>query len=160
MADGVLADVRIVLHASLADRRVDDQLDVAVLDHVQNVRTAFVDLRNQTRTDAVRAQVVARAFRRIDAESHHRQFAGDFQRFGTVFRIDGDQHGALRRQRRLRRLFRFVERKTERRRQAKHFARGTHFRPQNRIDFRQHGEREDRFLHAEMREGLRVQVQV
>ncbi len=66
--------------------------------------------------------------------------------------VDADQDGSGYRQRRLRRFLGFEVSQVEGIGQAEDFAGGPHLRPEHRIDFREHVERENRFLDAEMAE--------
>ena len=42
--DSILSEIAIIMNTVFADRRVDDQLDLAVCDQVNNVGSSFVEL--------------------------------------------------------------------------------------------------------------------
>ena len=51
--DGSLADVAVIVHALLADRGVDDELDLSVGDEIADVRSALIHLEHTLAGDAL-----------------------------------------------------------------------------------------------------------
>lgn len=82
---------------------------------------------------------------------------GDVDGLLLVAVVHGDEHGARKRQHRLRGLLGLEERLAEVAGQAQDLAGRAHLGAEDGIDLREHVEREDGFLDAVVREGLLAQ---
>ena len=135
----------------LADRAVDDQLNLSVGHQIQDVRPSLIQLFHPLRGEPRAGNHIVCAAGRQNPEAVFPEEAGNFLHLGLVLVIDGNQHGAFRRQRRVRALFRLEEGFSRGLRQAQHLSGGAHFRSQYGVHFREHAEGEHRFLHAIIR---------
>ena len=96
--DGGFSQVAVVVNAFLAGRRVDDQLDIAVGDEVQDVRTSFVQLLDLYARNARVVDCPPGLAGGKDPESVFIQGLGDFRDFRLVLLIDRDQGSSLQRE--------------------------------------------------------------
>ena len=144
--DGAAADVAVVDFAFASDRRIDDELDLVVLDHVKDVGTPFAELADYGVRDAVLGEEGGGAFGGEDAEPELMDLLRDGEQVLAVVAADGHQHGALGGQEAAGSGLGLEERGAEVVGNAHDFARGAHFRAEDRVDFREHVERQDGLL--------------
>ena len=88
------ADRAIVEERLAAERRVDDEIDLAVDDLVGDVRPAFVHLEDDVDVEAVGAQVGGGPARRDQAEAELGEIARDRQQVRLVVVVDADERRA------------------------------------------------------------------
>ena len=129
-------------------RGIHDELDLSIDDPVFDVRLAFIDLVDPFHGDARRFDQLRGPCRGNDLEAVFIECPGHCHRFVLVPVADGQQHGTLQGQQRLGGFLGFEIRFAYGLRQAQHLAGRTHFRPQDRIHFREHVEGEHRFFYA------------
>ena len=133
---------------ALAHRGVDDHLDLAVGDHVQDVGASLVVLVDAFDGDPGLGDGLAGVLGRQDLEARLAEPARDLRRIGTVGCAQGDEHGALQGQDHLGRLLGLVEGTAGRAGNAQDFAGGPHLGSQDGVDLREHVEGEDGLLDA------------
>lgn len=86
------ADVAVAGLALSADRGIEDQVQLLVLDHVANVRTSFQQLLDMGVRDSVFRQEFAGAFRREDLESEFMDMLRNRKQILALASCNGDQH--------------------------------------------------------------------
>src|SRR6187402_2825404 len=91
--DGAVVEERLA-----TERRVDDERNAAVQELVADVRAALVDLEDDVRVQAVRAQVRGGAARGHQLEAQARELARDGHHTGLVQVVHADERGAVLRQ--------------------------------------------------------------
>ncbi len=96
----------------------------------------------------------------LDAETEFLELARRFENGRLVVVGHGNEDRPFERQRRLRRLLGLEIGQAERRRHAQHLAGGTHLRSEDGIHLGEHVERQHDLLHADVRNGLALQLQV
>ncbi len=97
------------MHAVLAHRRIDNQVEIAVGDHIPHVGTSLVELLRLRGRNPCRRDQIIRAFRGHDLKAVLRQASGHFHHLILILLVDGDQHSARKRQLRLHRFLRLEE---------------------------------------------------
>ena len=141
------------MYAVLAYRRIHDQLDLLIGDQVQDIRTAFVQLVYLLCLDAVFFDQFKGGSGCQDLESGFLKCLCHFHDFRLILAIYGDQYGTFQRQICICAFFCLVECACQRLGDTQHFTGGTHFRPEDRVYFLEHIEREYRFFYAVIRDG-------
>ena len=96
--DRAAAQVAVVVDAFLACGGVDDELQLSVGHHVEDVRAAFIQLVYALCRDACFADRLAGVACGYDLEAVFVEGAGESRSLGAVTLVDGDQDGALHRQ--------------------------------------------------------------
>ncbi len=149
------------MSAKFSRRRIDDEVYLAVFDSIHNVRTTLMPFQNGFHLNAPLLKKGRSAIRGQQLEAGFLKTPGGVRKFlGAVTLGNGEQHGTFHGQRSFRGFLRLVERQPERRINAQHFPCGTHFRPEHRVDLREHIEREHRFFDPEMRNVMMFQIEV
>ena len=110
--------------------------------------------------DAVVGQKPMGSLRSLDIKAKFPELHGHLENGGPLPFGNGDEHGSLFRKSLLSGLLRLEKGEPEGIPHSQDFPGGSHLRPQERINFWEHVEREDRFLHAKVpnRFGLDVKV--
>ena len=90
--DRVFTDIAVVNRAFLADRRIHDQVDLAVGDRVKDIRPSFIDLLDLLCRNPCFQNLIAGALRRHDTESVLMEASGHFHQIRFVGVIDADQN--------------------------------------------------------------------
>ena len=90
--DGSFSQVAIVMNAIFPYRRVDNQIDLAVGNHVQDIGAAFGKFVHPFGRDACFPDEGAGGFGGQNVEVVIGKDFGDFHHFGFVFPVDGNQH--------------------------------------------------------------------
>ena len=135
----------------LADRGIDDQLDLAVGHVIENIRASLVKLLYALDRDSRLLDQVTCSAGRHQLKSCRVESSGDGNYFELILVVDGDKSGAGNRQRCLSAFLCLVECETRSLGNAEDLTGGSHFRSENRVYFLEHIEREDSFLDAEIR---------
>ena len=89
--DGILSEIAVIMNTVFADRRVDDQLDLAVCDQVNNVGSSFVELLDALCVNAGLLDQIAGAACGQDLETAVIKDLSDFRNFRLILLVDGDQ---------------------------------------------------------------------
>jgi len=147
--------------APLADRGVDHQLDLLVLDRVHDVGPALVHLEDPLDLHALLGQELLGPPCGQDLEAERTEGLGRIHdRLALVRLGHGDQDRPRGGQGLLGGLLGLVEGQAVGVGHAQDLARGSHLRSQNGIDLREHVERKDRLLDAEIGDppGLELQI--
>ena len=93
--DGIFAKIAVLVDAFLAYRGVDDQLDISVGDHIQNVRASLVKLFHLLhRNTGFMNQIVGTAGS-DDAEAIFMEASGDLNDLWFVLAVYRDQNRAF-----------------------------------------------------------------
>ena len=140
--------IAVVVDAFFSGRRVDDQVDLTVGNHIQDIRTSFIQLVYPLRRDSRLLDQSAGLSRRHNPEPAVRKSSGDLHHFRFVSAVHRYQHSPAKRQLRLGRLLSLEKRFPVVRRKSQDFSGGTHFRSQDRIHLREHIKWEYGFLYA------------
>src|SRR5205814_9763403 len=111
---------------------------------------AFVDLEQSLGRNSARPQILGRARRRDQPESHLMEPARDRGHATLVGIVDGDEDRSLRRQYVVRRQLRLAERAAKRIGDAHHFTRRPHLGTEYRIELPEFVERKNRLLHRDV----------
>ena len=96
--NGRLAQVAVIVGAFFADGRIDDQIDLAVGNHIQDIRTSFVQLVYALRGNSVFLNELKGPSRGENLEAAVSEASGDFHYFRLVLAVYGDQYGSAKRQ--------------------------------------------------------------
>ena len=127
--DGSLAQVTVIVDAVLAYRRVYDQVDLAVGDHIQDIRTAFVEFLYLLSLDSRFADQITGSSCSYDFESIFGEASGNLYDLCLVLAVYGDQYRTVKRQFGLGGFLCLIEGFSIGWRQAQDFSGGTHLRP-------------------------------
>ena len=95
VADAGAADLVFVLARGFAERGVDDEMDVAVLDRVDDMGTSLDHLVHRLAGDAVRPENGGGAAGGVQGEGEFGEVAGDGDDLALVGVVDGDEDVAL-----------------------------------------------------------------
>ncbi len=93
--DGCLAQVAVIVAGPLAHGGIDDHLDLAVGDEVQNIRAALIIFIDALGGNSGLGDGLAGHFSREDLEAGFMEPAGDLRRIGAVLLADSDQDRTL-----------------------------------------------------------------
>ena len=159
-------DGRVVRHPTLQSRQpdqpgigdhtlarlggIDHQHHLAVFDHVDDMRSPFLDLVDHAHRNPLHLQHCRGATSGDQTEAQFGQRARDFNHFPLVGITHGQEHRSGLRQDHAGRQLALDEGLAEAHANPHHFAGGFHFRPENRVDTRKLGERKHRLLDAEV----------
>ena len=152
--DGGFADVAVIFGAFFIVGGVDDQIDLTVGDSVQDIGAALLQFVDELRFDAGSFEDVVGAFGGNDLKAAVTELARHIHDLVFVAVIDADEDFAGEGKLDPGSFLRLVEGFAEVLGDAQHFAGGAHFRPENRIDLREHIEGEDCFFHTVVGNGL------
>ena len=139
-----------MLARNFSARRVNDEIDVAVLDAVENVRAALVNLEDLGHLDFRLRQCVCGSACGNDFKAEFHKLARNWDHRFLVSVLDADEDLSLFRQRRRRSHLRLRVCKTKINIHAHHFTGRFHFRTQRNIEAFIAQEREHCFFHREM----------
>ena len=137
------ADLALVGGGSATRWGVDQQVDLAVGDHVGDVGPALGQLGHQLNADAGAAEKLVRAAGGHQAEAHGRELLAEAHDLGLVVVADAQEHRALGRQLHSSGHLALGERHAEAHVDAHHLAGRPHLRPEYHVHARELGERED-----------------
>ena len=90
--DGGFPQVAVVIHAVLSGRRVDDQVNVAVGDQIQDIGASLVELLHLFGLDAGLGDQVVGTSGSQDLEAALCEQGSNFHNLRFVLAVDGDQH--------------------------------------------------------------------
>ena len=136
-------------------------MDSLARDLIRNIRAlGLVNLEAQLRFDAMLLQELAGARGGFDAETEFLERACHVHHPRLLFVRHRNEHRPRQRERAAGRLLGFEIREPKRLRHPQHFAGRAHFRAQQRIDLREHVERQHDFLHPDVRDALVMELQV
>ena len=138
-------------NSPFALRRVDNQLDVSVFHHVQNVRPPLSHLEHGPVSDTVLMQVGGGPFCGNNFETKIVEEKGGFEHGHLVLILDADKHRPRQGQLLSRGQLRFCEGQTEVFVNAHDLSSGLHFRPQQRIHTRKPTKGKNRFFDGNVR---------
>ena len=142
------ADLVAVAAGAAAERRVDDEDDLAALDEVDDVRLALEDLVDDPHRDAQAGQRRRRAPGGVDREPQRVKALGEDRRRRLVAVAHREEDAAVERQGRAGRRLRLAERRREVGGDAHDLAGRLHLRSQAGVGARQAVERQHGFLDA------------
>ena len=140
----------VVLLGELAERRVDEQLDLARHQQVDRVGPALVHLEHPLGGNAAGAEVPRGALGGEDPEAEPVEPPRDRHHVGLVVIVDRDEDRARQRQRAVGGDLRLGERHPERVGDAHHLAGRAHLRAEDQVDALQLAEGEHRLLHRDV----------
>ena len=146
------ADADFVSRRAFAGRTVDNQLNRAVDHAVDDVGAAFGNFLNQLAFNSPRLQQVGGAAGGDNLESHVDKLPGDVLQMRFVVVFNGNEHSALGRDFAAGAHLGLGKRGGEGMVDAHDLAGRFHFGTENGVDAREPVEREDGFLHANVRE--------
>ena len=150
--DGCLPQVGVIVDGLFAGGGVDDKVDVAVRHEVEDVRTAFIEFQDFLGLDAGGIDGVAGGAGGDDLEAGFIEELRDFDDLVLVLAVDGDEDRAFEGQGGRCAFLSFEERAARGPGDAEDFAGGPHFGAEDRVDFLEHLEGEDRFLDTVVRD--------
>ena len=146
--DGCLAEVAVVMHAVFAYRGVDDQLNVSVGDHIQDIWSAFIEFFHLFRLYAGFDQKVIGTSGGDNSEPVIHKDLCDICHFWFVLSIYGNQNSAGQGKGGLDCLLGLVKCFAIGGRQSQNLSGGTHLRTQYRIHLLEHIEGERCLLYS------------
>ena len=87
--------IAVVLYSTLADRRIYDELDFSVCNHIGNIRASFVKLVCLNRRHTCRSQISKGSACCNDLKSISDKALCHFNHFVLILIIHGNQNGAF-----------------------------------------------------------------